>query len=189
MYVVIADIPGVPKDRVSVQVKDNKIMIEGKRKKKVVSDEDVYLIAGRRNGFFKKMIEMPIDADSQQMAAKIEDGMLILTIPRVKTVNGATYVSIHYSGLFQQTHRKIDSGNGLLLLGQLVSHRLQSGLLLLLLSLESLVFLQLSERKRHSPQSPRPFPSSFASEVSSYHLPIIDSLIASTFLSGHCLFK
>ena len=78
MYVVIADIPGVPKDRVSVQVKDNKIMIEGKRKKKVVSDEDVYLIAGRRNGFFKKMIEMPIDADSQQMAAKIEDGMLIL---------------------------------------------------------------------------------------------------------------
>ncbi|CBK22585.2 uncharacterized protein [Blastocystis hominis] len=95
MYVVIADIPGVPKDRVSVQVKDNKIMIEGKRKKKVVSDEDVYLIAGRRNGFFKKMIEMPIDADSQQMVAKIEDGMLILTIPRVKTVNGATYVSIH----------------------------------------------------------------------------------------------
>lgn len=110
MYVVIADIPGVPKDRVSVQVKDNKIMIEGKRKKKVVSDEDVYLISGRRNGFFKKMIEMPIDADSQQMAAKIEDGMLILTIPRVKTVNGATYVSIHYPGLFQQTHRKIDSG-------------------------------------------------------------------------------
>ena len=122
------------------------------------------------------------------MAAKIEDGMLILTIPRVKTVNGATYVSIHYPGLFQQTHRKIDSGNGLLL-GQLVSHRLQSGLLLLLLSLESLVFLQLSERKRRLPQSPRPFPSSFASEVSSYHLPIIDSLIASTFLSGHCLFK
>lgn len=102
MYVVIADIPGVPKDRVSVQVKDNKIMIEGKRKKKVVSDEDVYLIAGRRNGFFKKMIEMPIDADSQQMAAKIEDGMLILTIPRVKTVDGATYVSIHLPVCFNK---------------------------------------------------------------------------------------
>ena len=61
MYVVIADIPGVPKDRVSVQVKDNKIMIEGKRKKKVVSDEDVYLIAGRRNGFFKKIVSILVE--------------------------------------------------------------------------------------------------------------------------------
>ena len=105
-FVVICDVPGIPKDRINIQVKGDMICIEGKRKKKVVSDEDVYLIAGRRNGFFKKMIEMPIDADSQQMVAKIEDGMLILTIPRVKTVNGATYVSIHQTGLFEQTCSK-----------------------------------------------------------------------------------
>ena len=83
MYVIIADVPGVPKDRVNVQVKDNKILIEGKRKKKVISDDDTYLVSGRRNGFFKKMIQMPMDADSQDMVAKLEDGMLILTVPRV----------------------------------------------------------------------------------------------------------
>ena len=94
MYVIIADVPGVPKDRVNVQVKDNKILIEGKRKKKVISDDDTYLVSGRRNGFFKKMIQMPMDADSQDMVAKLEDGMLILTVPRVKKIDGATYVSI-----------------------------------------------------------------------------------------------
>ena len=42
----------------------------------------------------------------------------------------------------------MDSGNGLLLLGELFSHRLQSGLLLLLLSLESLVLLRLRKWQR-----------------------------------------
>lgn len=57
MYVVIADIPGVSKDRVNVTVKDDKIMIEGKRKKKVITSEDNYLISERRNGIFKKMLQ------------------------------------------------------------------------------------------------------------------------------------
>lgn len=95
MYVVIADIPGVSKDRVKVSVKEDKVMIEGKRKKKVISNEDLYIINERRNGTFKKMLQMPIDADSQQMSAKIEDGMLVLTIPRVKNVEGAKTVEIN----------------------------------------------------------------------------------------------
>ena len=44
MYVVIADVPGVSKDRITVSVKDDKILIEGKRKKKVISNEDLSLI-------------------------------------------------------------------------------------------------------------------------------------------------
>ena len=52
MYVVIADIPGVSKDRVKVTVKDDKIMIEGKRKKKVITPEDTYLLQERRNGVY-----------------------------------------------------------------------------------------------------------------------------------------
>ena len=69
MYVVIADIPGVSKDRVNVTVKDDKIMIEGKRKKKVITSEDNYLISERRNGIFKKMLQLPFDADAAQMSA------------------------------------------------------------------------------------------------------------------------
>lgn len=95
LYVVIADIPGVSKDRVKVSVKDDKVMIEGKRKKKVISNEDVYIINERRNGVFKKLLQMPMDADTQQMSAKIEDGLLVLTIPRVKNIDGAKTVEIN----------------------------------------------------------------------------------------------
>ena len=95
MYVVIADIPGVSKDRVKVSVKDDKVMIEGKRKRKLISNEDIYIINERRNGTFKKVLQMPMDADSQQMTAKIEDGLLVLTIPRVKEIEGAKTVEIN----------------------------------------------------------------------------------------------
>ena len=94
MYVVIADIPGVSKDRVNVTVKDDKIMIEGKRKKKVITSEDNYLISERRNGIFKKMLQLPFDADAAQMSARIEDGLLILSIPRIKEPQGAKTISI-----------------------------------------------------------------------------------------------
>lgn len=94
MYVVIADIPGVSKDRVNVTVKDDKIMIEGKRKKKIITDADTYLINERRNGTFKKLIQLPFDADAQQMSARIEDGLLVLSIPRVEKPQGAKTISI-----------------------------------------------------------------------------------------------
>ena len=94
MYVVIADIPGVSKDRINVTVKDDKIMIEGKRKKKVITEEDTYLINERRNGTFKKLIQLPFDSDAQQMSARIEDGLLVLSIPRVENPQGAKTISI-----------------------------------------------------------------------------------------------
>ena len=94
MYVLIAEIPGVSKDRVNVTVKDDKIMIEGKRKKKVITSEDNYLISERRNGIFKKMLQLPFDADAAQMSARIEDGLLILSIPRIKEPQGAKTISI-----------------------------------------------------------------------------------------------
>ena len=95
MYVIIAEVPGVSKDRILITVKDDKIMLEGKKKKKVISNEDHYLINERRNGVFKKMIHLPLDADAQQMSAKLQDGLLVLSIPRVKDVNGAKYITIN----------------------------------------------------------------------------------------------
>ena len=95
MYVVIAEIPGVSKDRVTVTTKDDKVMIEGKKKKKVISADDHYLIHERRSGLFKKVVQLPIDADAASMSAKIEDGLLVLSIPRVKNVSGAKYITIN----------------------------------------------------------------------------------------------
>lgn len=77
-----------------MNVCDDYVVIEGKRKRKVISSDDTYLIAERHNGEFKKSIQLPIDSDPQLMTAKIEDGLLVLTIPRTKDTNGIKSVNI-----------------------------------------------------------------------------------------------
>ena len=73
---------------------DDQVIIEGKRKKKVISDEDTYLVSERRNGEFRKALHIPVDADHQLMTAKIEDGLLVITIPRAKGASGAKIIHI-----------------------------------------------------------------------------------------------
>lgn len=82
------------KERCRVNVCEDYVLIEGKRKRKVITNDDTYLISERQNGEFKKSIQIPIDSDPQLMTAKIEDGLLVLTIPRTKNSNGITSVSI-----------------------------------------------------------------------------------------------
>lgn len=77
-----------------MNVCDDYVVIEGKRKRKVISSDDTYLITERQNGEFKKSIQLPIDSDPQLMTAKIEDGLLVLTIPRTKDTNGIKSVNI-----------------------------------------------------------------------------------------------
>ena len=77
---VICDAPGIPKDRIKVQVKENRIFIEGKRKKKIVSDSDEYLVC-----------------DANQMVAKLEDGLLVLTMPKVEVKKDAVSIAVQWS--------------------------------------------------------------------------------------------
>lgn len=64
-------------------MKDSRIVLEGKRKRKIVSESDVYLMQQRRNGPFRRVIEVPTDCDVTTIAAKLEDGLLVLTMQRV----------------------------------------------------------------------------------------------------------
>lgn len=57
-FVVICDVPGIPKDRINIQVKGDMICIEGKRKKKVIGPNDKYLQTERRNGPFKRALKV-----------------------------------------------------------------------------------------------------------------------------------
>ena len=77
-----------------MNVCESHVLIEGKRKRKVITNDDIYLISERQNGEFKKSIQIPIDSDPQLMTAKIEDGLLVLTIPRTKNSNGIKSVKI-----------------------------------------------------------------------------------------------
>ncbi|KAK8815361.1 hypothetical protein WA158_003573 [Blastocystis sp. Blastoise] len=93
-YVLLADIPGISIDRIKVTVKDSKICIEGKRKRKVVSDNDVYLITERSSGPFRKFIDVPFNCDAENMKAKIENGLLVLTMNKIEGKEAGIVVKV-----------------------------------------------------------------------------------------------
>nr|AFY06922.1 cytosolic class II small heat shock protein HSP16.9IIa [Phlegmariurus fordii] len=93
-YVFIADMPGLKSSDVKVQLEnDNVLNITGERK---LEDEDKlegkYLRLERGAGKFMRKFTLPANAKTDGIAAKCQDGVLTVTVPKVrppehKTVN------------------------------------------------------------------------------------------------------
>ena len=83
-YYIEVDLPGVKKEDIKVDVKDNTLTISGERKfKEEVKEEDYYKIE-TSIGKFSRTFTLPEDADVENIDAKSENGVLEIVIPKVK---------------------------------------------------------------------------------------------------------
>eukprot|EP01025_Chloroclados_australasicus_P069662 TRINITY_DN985_c0_g3_i1.p1 TRINITY_DN985_c0_g3~~TRINITY_DN985_c0_g3_i1.p1 ORF type:complete len:229 (-),score=31.05 TRINITY_DN985_c0_g3_i1:219-905(-) len=77
-YVVYADIPGLTREDVKVQVDaDNNLIISGERVRSNDKPSERFF------GKFKRTFVLPQDADIQQISASVDDGVLTVTIKRI----------------------------------------------------------------------------------------------------------
>ncbi len=81
-YRVHAELPGVSKDEVTVELEHGTLTIRGEKK----SQRDEKTERGRRlecsYGAFSRSFSLPQDADADQIAAKFKDGVLDVAIKR-----------------------------------------------------------------------------------------------------------
>jgi len=85
-YVVEIDIPGVKKEDIKVNIDPEKgtLTVSGERKfKEEVKKEDYYKIESSY-GKFMRTFSLPENVDSDNIDAKTEDGVLVITLPKVK---------------------------------------------------------------------------------------------------------
>jgi len=83
-YYIEVDLPGVKKEDIKVDIKDNTLTISGERKfKEEVKEEDYYKIE-TSIGKFSRTFTLPEDADVENIDAKSENGVLDIVIPKVK---------------------------------------------------------------------------------------------------------
>jgi HSP20 family protein len=89
-YVYRFDLPGVAKDDVKVTVENGRLTIEGKRESRV--DETRKGMARREifYGQFRRDVLLPPDADANNAKTKLENGVLTIEVPRVKSASTAT---------------------------------------------------------------------------------------------------
>jgi HSP20 family protein len=83
-YVVVAELPGVKKDDLDIQVLGDTLRIQGK--KSVAYDETASVHRRERaSGQFDRTLTLPAALDAAKVSADYRDGVLTLRLPRAES--------------------------------------------------------------------------------------------------------
>jgi HSP20 family protein len=82
-HVFKADLPGLRKEEVQVQIEDGRTLsISGQRKKEEVQKSDTWHRVERSSGQFMRKFRLPENANLDRVTAKVEDGVLTVVVPK-----------------------------------------------------------------------------------------------------------
>ena len=82
--VLRADLPGLSKDDVEINVDDEMLTISGERRDEYQDDRDDYYRTERSYGRFFRAIQLPEGVNQDEIDATFKDGVLEVTIPEPK---------------------------------------------------------------------------------------------------------
>ena len=80
-FVVRADLPGLSKDDLSINVTDDAVTIQGERKAEHKDEREGYYRSERSYGSFCRVIPLPAGTITDQAKANFRDGVLEITMP------------------------------------------------------------------------------------------------------------
>ncbi|XP_043692653.1 18.2 kDa class I heat shock protein-like [Telopea speciosissima] len=82
-HVFHADLPGLKKEEVKVEVEDGKVLqISGERSREQEEKTDKWHRVERSSGKFVRRFRLPENAKMDQVNAKMENGVLTVTVPK-----------------------------------------------------------------------------------------------------------
>lgn len=81
-YIVEADVPGMKKEDVHIEVNDDVLTIKGERKSEHEEKRKDYHRIERQSGSFRRTITIPGGFKYDAVDAKFEDGVLRVTLPK-----------------------------------------------------------------------------------------------------------
>lgn len=78
--VVSADLPGLRKDEIKVDLEDDAITISGERRQEHAEEHDNFFSTERSYGSFRRVIPLPDGVDPESARARYRDGVLEITM-------------------------------------------------------------------------------------------------------------
>ncbi|MBS3759044.1 MAG: Hsp20/alpha crystallin family protein [Desulfobacterales bacterium] len=82
--VIKAELPGVKKEDVSIDVKDSVLTLKGERKHEENIEEDNYYRKESAYGKFQRAFTLPDAVDPNKIEASYKDGVLKVTVPKTE---------------------------------------------------------------------------------------------------------
>merc|ERR1711963_880280 len=83
-YVLKADVPGIPKDKLKVEVKEGVLTMssETDEAKEAKTEDGEVIRRERRVSSFTRSVQLPADIDEAKIEASSSDGVLTLSLPK-----------------------------------------------------------------------------------------------------------
>jgi HSP20 family protein len=79
--VVRAELPGMNKDDVKIEMTDDGLVIQGERKREHEERQEGFYRSERSYGQFYRLIPLPEDVNADQVKAQFENGVLEISVP------------------------------------------------------------------------------------------------------------
>jgi HSP20 family protein len=87
-YTVSAELPGVKKDEIAIEIEGNEVTISAETRREEARDGEKFLRLERAFGKTARRFALPQDLDETKAAARFADGVLELTLPKKAAVTG-----------------------------------------------------------------------------------------------------
>jgi HSP20 family protein len=93
-YVLELELPGLGKDDVVVQTLGDELTVRGERRPAVAGRPEAFHRLERRHGPFSRTFRFPDEVDPDQIKAEFADGLLRLTVPKVRPRSTSRVVKV-----------------------------------------------------------------------------------------------
>lgn len=87
---VRAEVPGVEKDKLEISVTETSVTIKGTAHHEEKEEKGEYYRCETTHGEFARTVALPAEVDSEHTKAKYKDGVLEITLPKVKKAHRHT---------------------------------------------------------------------------------------------------
>jgi HSP20 family protein len=92
--VVTTDLPGINKEDIEINLKEDMLEISAKTGKEKETEEEGYIRKEREYTHFYRAVRLPSSVKEEGSTAKIENGVLTITLPKMKLEEPAKKIQI-----------------------------------------------------------------------------------------------
>jgi HSP20 family protein len=83
-FVLSAEVPGIRKDQLEVNITEGRVTLKGERKEREHARNVMFHCKELAYGAFERVMELPAPVVPDKAVAKMEDGLLTLTLPKAE---------------------------------------------------------------------------------------------------------
>jgi HSP20 family protein len=91
---VTTDLPGINKEDIEINLKEDMLEISAKTGKEKETEEEEYIRKEREYTHFYRAVRLPTSIKEEGSTAKIENGVLTITLPKMELEEPATKIQI-----------------------------------------------------------------------------------------------